>query len=87
MTWKVEFEKEAYKELKKLDRQQAKRILNYFFERIAGNEDLQRFGEALKHNLSGLWKYRIGDYRVICSIESETMIVLVIRIGHRKGVY
>jgi mRNA interferase RelE/StbE len=87
MTWKVEFEKEAYKELKKLDRQQAKRILNYFFERIAGNEDPQRFGEALKHNFSGLWKYRIGDYRVICSIESETMIVLVIRIGHRKGVY
>ncbi len=87
MTWKVEFEKEALKELKKLDQQQAKQILKYLFERITGNEDPQRFGEALKHNLSGLWKYRIGDYRVICNIESQTMIVLVVRIGHRKGVY
>ena len=87
MAWKVEFEKEARKELKKIDPQQAKRILKYLFERIVGNEDPYRFGEALKYDLSGLWKYRIGDYRVICHIESEKMIVLVVRIGHRKGVY
>ena len=87
MAWKVEFEKEALKELKKIDPQQAKRILQYLFERIVGNEDPHRFGEALKHNLSGLWKYRVGDYRIICHIESETMIVLVVRVGHRKGIY
>ncbi|MCD4741753.1 MAG: type II toxin-antitoxin system RelE/ParE family toxin [Desulfobacteraceae bacterium] len=87
MAWKVEFEKEAQKELKKIDPQQAKRIIKYLFERIVGNEDPYRFGEALKYDLSGLRKYRIGDYRVICHIESEKMIVLVVRIGRRKGIY
>lgn len=60
MTWKIEFEQEAEKELRCLDRQQATRILKYLFERIATPEDPRRFGEALKFNLSGLWKYRIG---------------------------
>ena len=87
MAWKVEFENQARKELKKVDPQQAKQIVKYLFERIAGDNDPYRFGEPLKYDLSGLWKYRIGDYRVICHIESEKMIVLVVRIGHRKGVY
>jgi len=87
MAWKVEFENQARKELKKVDPQQAKQIVKYLFERIAGDNDPYRFGESLKYDLSGLWKYRIGDYRVICHIESDKMIVLVVRIGHRKGVY
>lgn len=87
MAWKIEFDQEAEKELRSLDRQQAARILKYMFERIATPEDPRRFGEALRFNLSGLWKYRIGNYRVICDIQNETVTVLVLRIGHRRKVY
>ncbi|MBU1196791.1 MAG: type II toxin-antitoxin system RelE/ParE family toxin [Proteobacteria bacterium] len=87
MLWKVEFEKEAEKELDRIDRPQAKRILKYLFERIATTDDPRRFGEALKQNLSGLWKYRVGNYRIICSIKEEMVTVLVVRVGHRRKVY
>ena len=87
MPWKVEFEREAEKELNRIDRQHAKRILRYLFERIASSDDPRRFGEALKQNLSGFWKYRIGNYRIICDIQDETLTVLVVRIGHRRKIY
>ncbi|MCD4677598.1 MAG: type II toxin-antitoxin system RelE/ParE family toxin [Desulfobacula sp.] len=86
MPWKVEFEREAEKELSRIDRQHAKRILKYLFERIASPDDPRRFGEALKQNLSGLWKYRVGNYRIICNIQEKTVTVLVVRVGHRKKV-
>ncbi len=87
MPWKVEFEREAEKELNRIDRQHAKRILRYMFERIACPDDPRRFGEALKQNLSGFWKYRVGNYRIICDIQDETVTVLVVRVGHRRKVY
>ena len=87
MTWTVEFDPRAAKELDQIDRQQAKRILNYLFNRIATNEDPRRFGEPLRKDLTGLWKYRIGNYRVICDIQDDALIVLVVRIGHRRRVY
>ena len=97
MAWKVEFQKDAEKELARIDRQQAKRILRYLFERIATEEDPRRFdateedprrfGDGLKSNLAGLWKYRIGDYRVICEIQDVVVKVVVVRIGHRREVY
>lgn len=87
MTWEIEFEQEAEKELRKLDRPQATRILKYLFNRIAIADDPRRFGEALKFDLSGLWKYRIGNYRAICYIQDETVTVLVLRVGHRRKVY
>lgn len=85
--WKVVFEKNAAKELKRLDKQHAKRILTFLFERIAGTEDPKKYGEALQHDLSGLWRYRIGDYRVICDIRENILTVYVVRIGHRRKVY
>ena len=87
MAWRVEFQKDAEKELARIDRQQAKRILRYLFERIATEEDPRRFGDGLKSNLAGLWKYRIGDYRVICEIQDAVVKVIVVRIGHRREVY
>ena len=87
MPWKVEFEREAEKELSRIDRQHTKRILKYLFERIASPDDPRRFGEALKQNLSGLWKYRVGNYRIICNIQEKTVTVLVVRVGHRRKVY
>lgn len=86
MVWKVEFHKDAEKELDKLDKQHARRILKYMFERIATKESPRRFGEQLQHDLSGLWKYRIGEFRVICNINDDTVTVMVLRVGHRSKV-
>jgi mRNA interferase RelE/StbE len=87
MAWTVEFDPQAEKELDRLDSQQAKRILKYLFERIATDKDPRRFGDPLRSNLAGLWKYRVGDYRVICEIQDEVLLVLVVRVGHRRKVY
>ena len=87
MAWKIEFESAAKKDLKRLDRQAQKNILQYLRNRISTDEDPCRFGKPLTKKLSGLWKYRIGDYRLICDIRKEKMIVLVLRVGHRSKVY
>ena len=87
MTWIVEFDDSATKELRKLDRQAQQEILRYFRERIATNEDPRRFGKPLSHDLTGLWRYRVRNYRMICNIEDDKLIVLVLRAGHRKHVY
>ena len=87
MTWTVEWDDRARRELRRLDRQVQRDILKYFSERIATNEDPQRFGKALRHELQGLWRYRIGDYRAVCQIENGRLVVLVLAIGHRRQVY
>ncbi len=87
MTWTVEFDPQAEKELDRLDPQHARRILKYLFGRIATDEDPRRFGDPLRSNLAGLWKYRVGNYRIICDIQDEVLLVLVLRIGHRREVY
>lgn len=87
LTWKVEFDERARKELRKLDAQAQKNILAYLKDRISANEDPRRFGDPLRKNLSGLWKYRIGPYRLICDIQEGIITVRALRIGHRKNVY
>ena len=82
MTWVVEFDDAATKELRKLDRQAQQEILRYFRERIATNEDPRRFGKPLSHDLTGLWRYRVRNYRMICNIEDDKLTVLVVRAGH-----
>ena len=87
MKWKIEFEKNAVKELKKIDRQTAKRLLN-FLTRIEKMEDPRSIGEALKgSSLNAFWKYRVGDYRLICEIRDTTILIIVVKVGHRKDVY
>tara|TARA_B100000809_G_scaffold68497_1_gene65676 strand:+ start:2725 stop:2991 length:267 start_codon:yes stop_codon:yes gene_type:complete len=87
LTWVVEFDDAATKELRKLDRQAQQEILRYFRERIATNEDPRRFGKPLSHDLTGLWRYRVRNYRMICNIEDDKLTVLVVRAGHRKHMY
>jgi len=87
MAWKVEFDSAADRDLKKVAPQQKRRILKYLDEKIETDEDPRRFGDPLSKNLTGLWKYRIGDYRVICEIQEEKVVVLVLRVGHRSKVY
>ncbi len=87
MTWTVEFDDAAVKELRKLDRQVQREILRYFRERIATDEDPRRFGKSLSRDLTGLWRYRVHNYRMICNIEDDKLIVLILRVGHRKDIY
>jgi mRNA interferase RelE/StbE len=87
MAWKIDFDPAALKELKKLDRPVERRILKFLRERVSKLDDPRQIGARLHGTLSGLWKYRVGDYRVICSLEHDRLVVLVLRIGHRREVY
>ena len=88
MTWKIEFDPAAARELAKLDRKQARRILSFLSERVAQLDDPRSIGEPLKGSKLGeFWKYRVGDYRVISHIEDKVMRVLLVRIGNRREVY
>jgi mRNA interferase RelE/StbE len=75
------------KELKKLGRPAQREIIAYLDERIAGPADPRRFGKGLKADLSGLWRYRVGDYRILCQIKDDELLVLVVAVGHRKDIY
>ena len=85
--WTIEYEKRAAEELARIDRQTARRIKNYLDERIAANDDPRQFGKGLAGSLSGLWKYRVGDYRIIADIQDEKVVILIVRIGHRRKIY
>lgn len=83
---KVEYSESALKQLKKLDGQFQRAIIQEMNE-ISTLDDPRQRGKALKANLSGLWRYRVGDYRVICDIQDAKILITVLRVGHRKNVY
>ena len=88
MGWRIEFHPQAEKELAKPDREVARKIIRFLQERVAQLEDPRSLGEALKGpELGRFWKYRMGDYRLICDIQDQRVTILVIRIGHRRDVY
>ena len=87
MTWTIEWDDRARRELRQLDHQAQREILRFFRERIATDEDPQRFGKPLKHELQGLWRYRVGAYRMVCRIEDKRLVVLVLSVGHRGTIY
>ena len=88
MVWQIEFDDASRKDLAKLDKQIARRITVFLRERVAVLDDPRSIGEALKGSrLDEFWKYRVGDYRIISSIEDGILRILVVRIGNRKEVY
>ena len=88
MAWKVELSLQADRELAKLDPQHARRIVRFLSERLAKLDNPRRIGQALKgSHLEEFWKYRVGDFRLICKIEDNRLLVLVLRIGHRREIY
>ena len=88
MAWKIELARGVESELRKMDRQAAKRILRFLHDRVAMLEDPRSIGEALKGSRFGeLWKYRVGDYRVISHIKDDALLILVVKVGHRREVY
>jgi mRNA interferase RelE/StbE len=88
LAWRIEFTPAAEKTLSKLGAEIQKRIVRFLRERVANAEDPRSTGKALVGSrLSGLWRYRIGDCRILCRIEDEKICIVVVKIGHRREVY
>jgi mRNA interferase RelE/StbE len=88
MAWSIELGPKAKRQFGQLDQQVARRISRFLFDRIAPLENPRSIGEALKGSeLGELWMYRVGDYRIIASIEDKLVRILVVRIGNRREVY
>lgn len=85
--WRIEFDSEAARDLRKLGAEPQRLILRYLRQRIATAEDPRRFGKPLTGDLKGLWRYRVGDYRIVASIEDDRLVVLIVTVGHRREVY
>lgn len=86
MAWTIEVSDAAVKALKKIDKPIAKRIRDELRD-ISLLEDPRSRGKALVGNLAGLWRYRVGDYRIVCSIEDDVLVVMVVDVAHRRDVY
>lgn len=86
MAWEIELSEHAVKQLAKLDKQTAKRITSKLRE-VSQLEDPCSTGKALTGNLSGFWRYRVGDYRIVCDIERGVLVILVVDVEHRSRVY
>ena len=88
MVWQIEFDPDAAKELRKLDVSVQRRIAIFLRQRVALLEDPRALGEAVAGaRLGSYWKYRVGDWRIICDIEDRRIVIRVVRIGHRGAVY
>ena len=85
--YKVRLEKRAQKNLKKMDPNDARIIMAWISKNLVDCEDPYVYGKALKDNLKGKWRYRVGDYRLICNIDDEKVTILILEAGHRKEIY
>ncbi len=86
--WTIEFADAARRDIKNLDHKDAERIRNFLRDRVANSGNPRKLGLALKGSrLGGLWRYRVGDYRIICELQDSRLVVLVVEIGHRREVY
>ena len=88
MAWTIDYTESAQRQLRKLDKQVARRIVDFMDERIVPIENPRIIGKALTGSVFGsYWRYRVGDYRLICDIQDGKLCVLVIEVGNRKEVY
>jgi mRNA interferase RelE/StbE len=88
LAWRVEFDPDAVKDLKKLDKQIQARILDFLRERLARLDNPRELGEPLAGSkLGNYWKYRVGDWRIICDLQDQRIVVRVLRVGNRREVY
>lgn len=87
MRYKVVFTGKAKRQLLKLDRQVSALIVGWIEKNIEGCENPRLHGKGLLGNKSGQWRYRIGDYRIVCEIRDNEVVVLVLEVGHRKNIY
>jgi mRNA interferase RelE/StbE len=85
--WRIEFDRAAVRDLRRLGIVGERRVLRYLRERIAGSDDPRRYGHALTGDRTGFWRYRVGDYRIVAVIEDNRFVVLIVAVGHRREVY
>ena len=87
MVWEIEYNPEAVRDLRKLDRAIQREILDYMERRIGAAADPRKFGKPLRGSKFGLWRYRLRDYRIVCELQGKRLVVLVVSIGHRSTIY
>jgi mRNA interferase RelE/StbE len=88
MAWSIELDPKAERELRAIDRQVGRRIFRFLYERLAALDNPRSIGEALNGpELGKYWKYRVGDYRIIASIEDRVLRIIVVRVAHRSEAY
>ncbi len=85
--YKVEFTESAVKQLKKLDKQTTRVIKNWVIKNLVNTTDPRLHGKALKGNLNGIWRYRVGDYRLLATIKKDIITIYIFEIGHRREIY
>ena len=86
-TWRIEITRTATRQITKLDRQAQESIVKFLRERLSQADDPRQWGKALQGEKRGLWRYRVGDYRLICDIQDARIKILVLELGHRKDIY
>lgn len=87
MKYRIVFTDKAKKQLKKLDKYTASLIIGWLEKNVEGSENPRLHGKGLIENRAGQWRYRIGNYRVICEIKDDEIIVLILDVGHRRNIY
>lgn len=87
MSYKINFSETSLKQLRKLDNLSRKRILNYVSDVLTKIENPRILGKALTGDLKGLWRYRIGNFRIVCQIQDNSLLILILKIAHRKEIY
>ena len=85
--YKVEFSESAIKQLKKLDKQTSRIIKNWVIKNLVDCDDPRVHGKPLKGKLAGIWRYRVGDYRILAEIQDNRLVLILIDVGHRKDIY
>ncbi len=87
MNWDYKISERALKQLTKLDKAAAAQIMGFLDERIVGTSDPRQWGKQLKGDLNNVWRYRSGNYRILCQLQDQVFIVLVLEAGHREDIY
>jgi mRNA interferase RelE/StbE len=87
VSWAYNISERALKQLKKLDPQIRKRIIDFLDDRITGSNNPKQWGKQLKGELKNIWRYRVGDYRILCQLQGELLVVLIVDVAHRRDVY
>jgi mRNA interferase RelE/StbE len=87
LAWRIEITRTATRQITKLDRRAQKAVQRFLRKRLSIADNPRQWGRALQGEKRGLWRYRVGDYRLISDIQDERVIILVLELGHRKDVY
>lgn len=85
--WQLRFSKRADKQLSKMDPGVRRVVLAWLLKNVDGCADPRAHGKSLTANESGKWRYRVGDYRILCEIHDDELVVLALEVGHRRDIY